>query len=815
MSVMMGGSLFLNSAGYQISRSVRLRSSASAYFNRNNASVPTNDKIFTYSGWVKRGALSSSMQLLSSGPAVSDQLFFQVTTDVLKVYMGADVLVTSQVFRDPSAWYHIILAVDTTQATASNRVKLYVNGAQVTAFSSTSYPTLNYVPKFNGSSYTSTIGRYQNSSSEFFDGYMTEINFIDGQALTPSSFGQTNGTTGVWSPIKYTGTYGTNGFYLNFSDNSAATAAAIGADYSGNGNNWTPNNISLTAGVTYDSMLDVPTLWADGGNGRGNYAVMNPLDVISGSNAPTYSNGNLTLAVGNANYKSRGTIGASSGKYYFEFGGTNVGGIYNTIVVTGIINESGTDWRYVVYDGTKTSGGVSGGAYGTGYGSGAWPTIGCAIDLDSGKIWFRNDSGWYASGDPAAGTNAAYTNVSGTVRPYFEGGGGGYSGTIQFNFGQRPFSYTPPTGFKALNTLNLPQPTILKGEQYMNVVTYTATPGTGNTISGVGFQTDLLWTKNRDNVEQHYWQDSVRGFSPSVGVTQMLSSNSAAAETSVAGITCTTTSDGFTVVDSAPGSGEFWFTNRTYVAWCWRANGTPAVTNTAGSITSTVSAGATQGFSIVTWAGSGAAGTIGHGLNAVPAMLITKKRTSATDSNWVVWQKNLTGGNTVTDAYYMYLNGTNGQNASGGVFYKGTDITSTTFGFQGGNANVNASGQNYVAYCFAEVAGFSAFGSYTGNGSADGPFVFLGFRPQFFLVKRTDSTSNWMLEDTSRDPSNVASLRLVPDASFAEAGTSANYLDFVSNGIKIRNLDAPWNASGGTYIYMAFAENPFKNALAR
>jgi hypothetical protein len=219
---------------------------------------------------------------------------------------------------------------------------------------------------------------------------------------------------------------------------------------------------------------------------------------------------------------------------------------------------------------------------------------------------------------------------------------------------------------------------------------------------------------------------------------------------------------------------------------------------------------------VVTWAGSGAAGTIGHGLNAVPAMLITKKRTSATDSNWVVWQKNLTGGNTVTDAYYMYLNGTNGQNASGGVFYKGTDITSTTFGFQGGNANVNASGQNYVAYCFAEVAGYSKAFSYTGNGSTDGPFVFLGFRARWLMFKRTDASADWIIFDTSRNTYNLTNLELNANLSGAEFDTAAfRPVDILSNGFKLRGSNGGGNASGGTYIGFAVAENPFKLALAR
>jgi hypothetical protein len=267
-------------SGYRIQRSVRLRSSASAYLNR-TLTTPTSGSIWTYSLWVKRGALNSNQQLLSAGASVSDQIYFQGGgTDKLIVYLGAS-QTTTQVFRDPSAWYHFVFAVDTTQATASNRLKIYLNGSQITTFDATGYPTQNSTTKIN-SAVAHYIGRYAASASDYVDGYLTEINFIDGQALTPSSFGETNTLTGVWRPKKYNGTYGTNGFYLNFSDNSAATAAAIGKDSSGNGNNWTPNNISVTDGVTYDSMLDSPTQFGDGGNGRGNYCTGNPLITYNG-----------------------------------------------------------------------------------------------------------------------------------------------------------------------------------------------------------------------------------------------------------------------------------------------------------------------------------------------------------------------------------------------------------------------------------------------------------------------------------------------------------------------------------------------------
>ena len=213
-------------SGYQISRSVRLRSSASAYFNRTPASA-SNRKTWTWSGWVKRGVLSTASALFSAGTNASNQTrcflsggnLLGIDSYVAGVFSYQ--LYSTQVLRDPSAWYHIVFTFDTTQATSTDRIKVYINGSQITSFGTASYPSLN-LDSFVNNNIATYVGN--NPDNYYFDGYLTEVNFIDGQALTPSSFGQTNPVTGVWSPLKYTGTYGTNGFYLNFSDNSSNTA---------------------------------------------------------------------------------------------------------------------------------------------------------------------------------------------------------------------------------------------------------------------------------------------------------------------------------------------------------------------------------------------------------------------------------------------------------------------------------------------------------------------------------------------------------------------------------------------------------------
>jgi len=770
-------------SGYQISRSVRLRSSASAYLNRTPAST-TNRKTWTWSAWAKRGSLGAARNLITAiGSSRATYITF-TSADKLTIYSATSAgggdggeYVSTQVFRDPSAWYHIVVAYDSTQATSTNRIKAFINGIQITSWATSGAPTLNHDTQFNWTGAPMQLGAY--NASQFFDGYLTEVNFIDGQALDASYFGETNPVTGVWQPKKCTGTYGTNGFYLNFSDNSAATAAAIGKDYSGNGNNWTPNNISVTAGVTYDSMLDVPTQWADGGNGRGNYAVMNPLH-MSGTATPT--NGNLTVSQANNQSQVASSIGMASGKWYYEHTITAVGGEQSvgigTAVTTGIVGTTSFQWGYYSVNGNKyTNGGSS--AYGASYTTG--DVIGVAYDADAGSLTF------YKNG---ASQGVAYAGLSGTMFALAATRSTGGTNISDLNFGQRPFSYTPPTGFKALNTLNLPTPTILKGNQYFDATTYTGN-GSSQTLANSGaMQPDLVWVKSRSAAAtNHQLVDSVRGN------TKYLSSDLTAAEVTNAN-SISITSTGFSV----GALGDLNTNTATYVGWQWKE-------------------GATQGFDIVTYTGDATTNrAVAHNLGVTPSMFIIKARSAGTTS-WIVHHKDM-GNNGGSPSYLQYcLLESAAAKAASTSLLPTSNLSSTTFPTSGAtnNTNVNGSGTTYVAYLFSEVAGFSKFGSYTGNGSADGPFVFCGFRPRFIMFKRTDTTSNWLMIDTARSAYNQTNEVLLPNSSAAE-GTGAGYgaYDFLSNGFKPRNVVAnETNVNGGTYIYAAFAESPFKNALAR
>jgi hypothetical protein len=783
---------------YTIARSLRFRSSASAYLNRTPASA-SNQKTWTFSAWLKRGQLTSDQTIFQAGNTFIR--FGNGSADTLWLNLrGASTnyfFQTAQVFRDSSSWYHLVIAVDTTQATSTNRVKIYVNGVQVTTFTTyADYPPQNTDTAIN-SAVAHNIG-YFGGFGSYFDGYLAEVNFIDGQALTPSSFGQTSPTTGVWQPKKYAGTYGTNGFYLPFTDNSALTTSSnvgLGKDFSGNGNYWTTNNISITAGSTYDSMTDVPTLTSATAS---NYCVWNPL---SSTNTYTLSAGNLNTPASDGKV-TMATFGVSSGKWYWEITVNNDSsycpymGVFNLSSVTSnsvnVVGFSGIgsdlNKPYTASSGTGTS------SYGFG-------TFGFALDLSAGTLaFYKNNSLVYTDTTiPTDGT---------TLFPRIGSTSGGFH-SASANFGQRPFAYTPPTGFVALNTFNLPTPTIgatatTQAGDYFNAVTYTGNGTNNRAVTGVGFQPDFTWIKERSGTYSHILTDAVRG------TDKILLSNSTIAEFTDTNYLKTFTSDGFTVGTDGAVNGS----GATFVSWNWRASNATAVTNTAGSITSTVSANTSAGFSVVTYTGTGANATVGHGLGVAPKMIIAKRRDSSTDSNWQVWHSNLASAN-----HFLQLNTTAAQANANSPWSTGA-VNSTTFAVEGGNATNNLARLNatYVAYCFSEVAGYSKFGSYTGNGSADGVFIHLGFRPRYLLLKNTSiSNTRWIVMDTARDTTNVAYQVLSPSNSGAEDTSTSYWLaDFVSNGVKLRyGADSEFNNSGNTFIYMAFAENPFKYSLAR
>jgi len=775
------------SGGFVIPRSLRFRASASAYLNR-TFGTPTDVKTQTLSLWIKRGLLgngAAEYYLLTSGSGGTECRLVFNTNDTFTVFLNnVTYRTTTQVFRDPSAWYHLVFVLDTANATANNRFLIYVNGVVVSAFSTNSAITQNATFSMF-SAVAHDLCRRIATSADYLDGYLAEVNLVDGQALTPSSFGATSTTTGVWSPIKYTGTYGNNGFHLDF--NSYATQAALGTDTSGNSNTWTVNNCSVTAGVTYDSMIDVPTVTDTGSN----YCVLNYLD--QGTTTSTaMSDGNLNWSNSSGAFwnGARSTfIVPKTGEWYWEayIRGTpaDVGlCLASANLNTTGYNETGS-YSYGALNAAYRYSGVDQGTVAT-YTAG--DTISYYVNAGVVKVYKNNSliATWSQNLSAQSGDYFADTFTNSVTNT-----------GVAMNFGQRPFTYTPPGSAKSLNTYNLAAASILKGNEYMDATTYTGTGASLSVTNAGGFQPDLVWAKSRSAATDHALYDSVRG------TTKQLESNTTTAETTEATGLTAFDSTGFTVGALA----QMNTSAATYVGWQWKGGGA-AVTNTSGSITSSVSANTAAGQSIVTYTGNGSAGaTIGHGLGVAPSFIIVKCR-GAAGEEWPVYH--IVNGATA----YMYLSATSPAAAPNATFWNNTAPTSSVFSV-GTNTAVNYNAVTMLAYCFAPIAGYSAFGSYTGNNSADGPFVYLGFRARWVMIKRTDAgTQAWWILDTATGTYNVMSLGLAANDSAAESSGNA-WMDITANGFKIRQSGVGANGSGATYIYAAFAENPFNNSLAR
>ena len=802
---------------YTIDNSLRFNDNDSARLTKTFSSG--NRKTWTWSAWIKRASsLGSSQSMFGCHTADTDteqlDLTFNGSNQIQFEGKNTTFKTTSKLFRDVSAWYHIMFVLDMTQSTSDDRMKIYVNGEQETSFATDNTPAQNTDLGINQNS-QHAVGMKDRNTAQFFDGYMAEVHFIDGTAKSPTDFGEFDEDSGIWKPIEYTGSYGTNGFYLDFEN-----SGSLGADQSGNGKNFTPTNLAST-----DQSTDTPT---------NNFMTLNPLCKASIAGNP--SEGNLFHIGQTSGYPQTvlGTLGwnGGGGKWYWEMkqGGASAGnygfvrtdkpdgtnGVGNIVQTT-----SSTPTECIQYDwawGVNPSNGNkrhdgSNDAYGSGLSSGDIGMV--AVDTVAGKAWWGKNGTWFASGDPASGTNPAFTDTDITEGVFtiysIVSDTDGRSKT--YNFGSPPtgftissgnsdengygnFEYAPPSGFLALCTQNLAtalSPTIDDGSQYFNTSLWNGNSST-QSITGVGFQPDFVWLKSRTNTASHRLNDSNRG------VNKQLASNSTDAETSFTTMLTSFDSDGFTLGNNVGING----TGFTNVGWSWKCNAGTNVSNTDGSITSTVQANTTAGFSIVSYTGNRTAGaTVGHGLGVAPSMVIAKCRTAS--AGWPVFHISLGGSN------FVRLNETSAS-ASNSVFWNNTAPSSTVVTLGGGDETNNNTGGS-IMYCFAEIQGYSKFGTYTGNGNADGPFVYTGFRPAWLMIHRTDSSGeNWQMFDSKRDGFNNGSSSnkmLKANVSETEDTNSTGFLDLVSNGFKIRETAARHNASGGTYIYMAFAEHPF------
>ncbi len=771
-----------------------MRFDNNAYFTR-TPSVAGNRKTWTWSGWVKRGAIDAVSVLygVPTNSNVHDRIEFLSDGRLRILYDDSNTgtaggSATVAKFRDPASWYHFVIAIDTTQASEADRSKYYVNGVLQDTTSSNSGIPQNHEWQINNSTAQRIASWSAGGSSNYFNGYLAEVNFVDGQALDPTDFGETK--SGVWIPKKYTGSYGTNGFYLDF-----ATRATDPIDASGNGNNWGSVNV-----VSTDWMLDSPT---------NNFGVLNPLANSGG----TLSEGNLKLTGASSAWGTGlSTIAVSSGKWYAEVvptsGSTTQGimfGISNYITApSNYIGSASTSYGYYGFDGSLNTSGSVTSSWGATVADN--DIVGIALDMDAGTLkLYKNNvqqgttitglSGLFYIGFSCYGTATA--NINFGQDSSFAGTKTAQGNTDANGIGD--FYYAPPADHLALCSANLPDTAIdpVKDDipaDYFNTVLYTGNGSDNLAITGVGFQPDFTWIKSRSAAYSHNVYDNVRG------VSKRLQPNLTNAESSPISGVKSFDADGFTLGNDTNDTN---FTSGvTYVSWNWKAGGT-AVANTDGTITSTVSANQKAGFSIVKVDSLPAStlSTFGHGLGVKPDLIILKSRNNTT--NWDVYHSSLTP----DGERKIYLNDASAEIDSG--FMGDTPPTSSVISF-----NPGGSTSNHIAYCFHSVEGFSKFGSYTGNGSTDGPFVYTGFRPAFVMLKSASTgNTDWTQYDSARETYNTVDQYLIPNKSNAEASPSGEALDLTSNGFKVRGSWVGMNS--GTIIYMAFAEMPFKYANAR
>ena len=940
---------------YEVERSFRFNDDDSTYLARTPSSA-SNRKTWSLSLWFKRGNLGMAQNIFCTTGSDNSTFFdARIQTDntiTLGLYTSY-LLQTNQVFRDPSAWYHMVVVLDSTQATASNRLKWYINGNQITSFSTDNISSLITQNGDFGVNSTAqmTFGKHNLDNNKYFDGYMAEINHIDGQAYDPSYFGETNATTGQWNPKKYVGSYGTNGFYLDFSDNSSITNMCL--DKSGNGNNFSPDGSN-----TEDSMLDSPT---------NNFCTLNLLD--DDYNGPsTFSQGNLFASRGGSDHGSmRGTMGMSSGKWYFEYclpTATNGSasfwaGVCNSTAdmtvsrTNGMWNYGGSNGEFIVRGTGNT------GIHNYGSDIAAGTVVGVAVDMDNKKIWLAKNNTWFGSsnadtdGNPSTGDNPTSTFTDsqipdGNLYPQM----GLYNYAAKANFGQDStfsgtktrqgnsdangkgdFFYAPPTGFKALCSANFPDPTIKLPNKHFDTFIYSGDNNATRTFSNVlQFQPDFFWTKARNVGYAPIVIDSVRGTGQLKSLaTQNDSVEGNELDNATYGYINSFDANGFSVTK---GSASSSFTNesgKNYVTWNINAGNTdgktyivkvlnfsgnnryifddfqteavtldlaeggtyifnmddasnashpfmigttandnttafgsgivykldgvvktfaqyhagfaaattrrleftiPASTNNLfyfcyshsgmggqintnstlgssnfdGDLQSTTKVNSTAGFSIVKWtSGANAYKTVGHGLGVKPDIVILKSVSIA--AGWFVYYDVVDGTND-----YLSIN-TSGTSLSAET-YSIVPPTSSVFGTAGAFV-LGATNVTMIAYVFSSVEGYSKIGSYKGNGSTDGPFVFTGFRPAWVMIKISSTTENWTIFDNKRSEFNLSQLGLYANLTSAEVNISTNGIDILSNGFKLRGTGSRTNQNNGTFIYLAFAESPFKYARAR
>jgi len=880
-----------NGAGQRVGRFVPFDDSSggtianSCIFNRSDnpklertPSGDGNKKTWTLSFWAKLGNLGTRRFPFSCETDTSNYFKFEITAsntiDIQdRVTASSNLrLITNRTFEDTSKYYHFMIAVDTTQSTASDRVKFYVDGDQVTSFSTGTYPSQDYDTAVNSSSFPNNVGIFDSIGS--YDGYLSEFNLVDGQALLPASFGETDTSTGRWIPAQVkphpttTTTYtvtvvggnpsnhpyynvgSTNKFAINgstatadvdltlyegatyrfdqsdssnsghplrFSTVAHGTHASGGTEYTTNvttvgtpGTSGAYSEITVASsapdlhyycsshnGMGYQgstpngygtngfrlTFSDSSSLGADTSGNNHDFSVTNLVAGDQTTDSPTQNHatlqgtggtlteGNLTLDINSSQFAHHNaTLKPKSGKYYAEFTCNAMGRSEVGVASTTKLPYSANNVRLPATDDGSLAGymwyGYNGKIY-TDSGNtnvGTYSTyttndiISIALDLDNLTVqFFKNNSSVGTFGLP----NSNYTFCMGD-------GATGYSGGWTANFGQKSFTYTPPTGFVALQQDNLPE--------------------TAKGVSG------LVWIKNRDATDSWIWQDSLRGkseYGSSASATQYNTAITDGVQKFLKG--------GVQIEDNdaVNTSGE------SYVAFNWVLNNGTNVTDTSGDLSTELQANPTAGVSVGKFTVSGSGNkTWAHGLGGVPEVGILCAH-SSTNSGTFYHHKI----STTPYSSGLFLINSNSAFTSSNIWGSAKPTSTLWTGLVG---SLFSAGVSYIFYSFRGIEGFSKCGSYTGNGNANGTFVYTGFKPSFLMIKCTTHANNWVMYNNKMNPFNPVGENLgtlFPNRT--NAAETQGGIDFCANGFKARSTYENFNGSGRTYVYMSFAEHPF------
>ena len=798
-----------------------------------------NRRTFILEVIFKRGSSQSSfLTAYSSG---TDVFYFYLSGGQVYVqnYIGANQieLKSEAILRDFGAWYHLIVAIDTTQSTAANRVKAWVNGVELTwASSPQTFPTQNFETKWNTGSQEHQIGH---SSTTYSSDYFARAASYDGQTMTDPAtdgFGEYD-DNGVWTVLDVSGkTFGTTGFLIE-----GGAAFTNGTDSSGNSQNF-------TKGGTITNVND--TLTDKASDNFGNYATLNLLH----QSAATLSNGALTIAgAGSTNPNASAMSTTPLFDYaYFEvemagrsaaspndgdrsaviFAATHtaIGDI--DVNLTSNSNISGVDNGFIPY-----TAGSAGTDPSLSWEVGQYGVFAIRADGSGGTNIFVAEGGasnWiYGSGttgNPVSNSNPTL-NISGSAPHELFVGGACFASTdkLTFNFGQSSFQYTPPTGFKAVSTANLPAPTVTDPSAYFFTKTYTGNSDSENPRNVTGFQDgdgnnitpDLVWIKSRSNGYSHALWDSVRGFGDGKEILPDATSaegSQAGGNGNVSGVVA----GGFTATESGSDSVYVNEQGVTYVAWMWKAGDSNTAVSSSGSGSGATNActhraNTTSGLSIIKYTGfnstisTGQHTLVTHGLGTPPVFMMGKSLDTAQDWFCLPGENDPTGSGRWGLDNHMRLS-TN-DDSSGSLHVQPAFPTSTAVRI-GHNDLVNKNGDEFIMYAWIRVAGMCAYGTYKGNGATDGTYVVVndgssGFRPAWVMIKNITSDGNWFVYDNKRNPFNVVNEYLIADGDAAVATSGPVQLDFTANGFKLRSTNDGTNGGSDTYMYLAMAENPF------